>query len=61
MRRVALVRPHLHPVLGSTAQEGHGPVRVCPKEAIKLISGMENLLYKERIRFRIVQHGTRVT
>ena len=37
-------------VLGSPAQERHGPVRAGPEEATKMIRGMEHLSYEERLR-----------
>lgn len=49
----ALVRPPhcgAPSALGPPAQAGHGPAGADPKEAIKMIRGMEHLSYKERLR-----------
>lgn len=39
----------LHSALGSPAQDRHGPVGASAEEATKLIKGMENLSYEERL------------
>lgn len=39
----------LYPALGSPTQDGHEPGVTCPEEATKLIKGMENLSYEERL------------
>ena len=40
----------LHPVLGPQAQQGGGAFGAGPEEATKIISGLEHLLYKDRLR-----------
>lgn len=40
----------LHPALASPSQEGHEHVKMSPKEDIKMIKGLGQLSYKERLR-----------
>ncbi|PKU38982.1 hypothetical protein llap_10714 [Limosa lapponica baueri] len=49
----ALVRPHLQyciQLLESSTHKGHGPVGVHPKEATKMMRGLEHLCYEDRLR-----------
>jgi len=40
----------LHPALGPSARERHGPVGAGPEEATKMIRGLEHLFWEERLR-----------